>query len=84
MTKLCPCCDFPTMLICDSNCFIAFILCYRSDAGESGAGAAVAVIVTLLIIAGIIIVVLMVLYKRNQFGLRDTMQPFIAGLCIAK
>ena len=83
MTKLCPCCDFPTMLICDSNCFIAFILCYRSDAGESGADAAVAVIVTLLII-GIIIVVLVVLYKRNQFGLRDKMQPHIAGLCIAK
>ena len=83
MMKLCPCCYFPTMFICDSNCFIAFILCYRSDAGESEEGAAVAFIVTLLII-GIIIVVLMVLYKRNQFGLRDKMQPYIAGLCIAK
>nr|XP_022286623.1 uncharacterized protein LOC111099587 isoform X2 [Crassostrea virginica] len=48
----------------------------RSDAGGSGAGAAVAVIVTLLII-GIIIVVLVVLYKTNQFGLKDRMQPHI-------
>ena len=83
MRKLCPCCDFPTMLICDSNCFVAFILCYRSDAGGSGAGVAVAVIVTLLII-GIIIVVLVVLYKTNQFGLKDRMQPHIPGLCTAK
>ena len=81
MMKLCPCCDFPTMLLCDSNCFIAFILCYRSDAGESGA--AVAVIVTLLIIC-ITLVFLVVFYRRNQFGLRDKMQPHIAGLCIAK
>ncbi|XP_078338632.1 uncharacterized protein LOC111101258 [Crassostrea virginica] len=77
MMKLCPCCDFPTMLLCDSNCFIAFILCYRSDAGESGADAAVAVIVTVTLLI-IIIVVLVVLYKRNQFGLRDKMQPYIA------
>ncbi|XP_062569828.1 uncharacterized protein LOC134231877, partial [Saccostrea cucullata] len=45
-----------------------------------GSGAAVGVVVALLILLAVVVVLLVVFYRRNMFGVRKTMKPWVDSI----